>query len=465
MSSAAATAEAVRSGRLKPHDLLDSTLHRVQERDTLNAYVPTDDAPILGKREGLLAGVPVSVKDNLLVQGDLCRCGSRALEGYRAPYTAHVVDQLLKSGASLVGRSNMDEFGMGSTTESSCFGPTLNPWNPSHVPGGSSGGAAASVAAGFTAIALGSSTGGSLRQPAAYCGVVGLKPTYGRLSRRGLMAYASSLDVPGPIAATVNDCALAFRAMMGEDPLDSSQTPGAAFPPIPTQLKGAEGGLRIGVIQEALTAGNHPDINACVMHAASLMEAEGALIQTCSLPELDRSLAAYYVIAPAEASSNLARIDGLRFGPCSEAQTLQDLYRHNRSSGFGREVKRRILMGTYCLSSGYADATYQRALAQRTRLRRHLQELFQEYDALILPTTPDIAPKLGAHADPHQMMLGDIYTVLANLAGIPAISIPCGSSRGLPVGVQMMASHGEEALLLQLAKTLEEKVEFQSLPA
>ena len=316
----------------------------------------------------------------------------------------------------------------------------------------------------MTPIAIGSSTGGSLRQPASYCGVVGLKPTYGRLSRRGLVAYASSLDVPGPIAGSVEDCSLALRAMMGADPLDSSQRPEAELGPISVHLLDRAKGLRVGLISDAISEGNHPDINALVEHSAELLEAAGALVEPCPLPNLDRSLAAYYVIASAEASSNLARIDGLRFGRSSDASTLHELYRNNRSQGFGREVKRRILMGTFCLSTGYAQASYRKALAQRARLQHDLSELFQRYDALLLPTTPDIAPPLGAHTDPHQMMLSDIYTVLANLAGIPAISIPCGLSRGLPVGVQIMASHGQESLLLHLATTLEARLEFPDCP-
>ena len=464
MTDAAVTARQIRQGLLTPEEVLDGALQRIHARRDLNAFVSGEGWTAIGKTQGLLAGVPISIKDNLLVKGALCRCGSRALEGYRAPYTATVVSNILAAGVSLVGRSNMDEFGMGSTTESSCFGPTLNPWRLGHVPGGSSGGAAASVAAGLTPIAIGSSTGGSLRQPASYCGVVGLKPTYGRLSRRGLVAYASSLDVVGPIAATVEDCSLALRAMMGEDPLDSSQRPETDLIPLSGPVEEGAKDLRIGLISDALSEGNHPDINALVNHSAALLESAGAFVEPCSLPDLDRSLAAYYVIASAEASSNLARIDGLRFGPSTAADTLDELYRRNRSQGFGREVKRRILMGTFCLSAGYAHAIYQRALAQQARLQHKLGQLFERYDALVLPTTPDVAPPLGAHTDPHQMMLSDIYTVLANLAGLPAISIPCGLSRGLPVGVQLMASQGQESLLLQLAKTLENRLEFPRCP-
>ena len=461
--SSAALADQVRAGALSPEALVEESTHRIQAHCELNAFVPSDAPPIVGHPSGELAGVPISVKDNFLVKGQICRCGSRALEGYRAPYTAHVVEQLLGAGASLVGRTNMDEFGMGSTTESSCFGPTLNPWNSEHVPGGSSGGAAASVATGLTTIAIGSSTGGSLRQPAAYCGVVGLKPTNGRLSRRGLVAYASSLDVPGVIGTRVGDCALALRAMVGSDPLDSSQLSADHLTPIPAQLHADARGLRIGLIQEALSPDNHPDINAQMENCAALLQSSGAEVERCSLPDLDRSLAAYYVIAPAEASSNLARMDGLRFGPSVESSSLNQLYRRNRSQGFGREVKRRILMGTYCLSAGYIEGTYRRALQQQRQLRAQLEHLFEHYDALMLPTTPDVAPKLGAHADPHQMMLGDIYTVLANLAGIPALSLPCGTSRGLPVGVQLMAAHGHEGLLLSTARALEERLQAPSL--
>ena len=262
----------------------------------------------------------------------------------------------------------------------------------------------------------------------------------------------------------MSDCALALKAMAGNDLLDSSQRKEGTLPQLPAELHAQAQGLKIGLIREALTEGNHTDINTQVQRAAAHLEASGAQVETCSLPELDRALAAYYVIAPAEASSNLARIDGLRFGPSSETDTLAALYRDNRSQGFGKEVKRRILMGTFCLSAGYTEATYRRALLQRSKLDQQLRRLFERYDALLLPTTPDIAPKLGAHMDPHQMMLGDIYTVLANLAGIPAISLPCGTSRGLPVGVQMMAATGEEALLLQLAMALEERIEFPGCP-
>ncbi len=454
MLSVQEVASSTRAGESTPKDHLESAQKRQDAAASLNAFVPTENATRLGKTTGLLAGVPVSIKDNLLLEGSLCSCGSAALRDYRAPYTAHAVERLLDEGATLIGRTNMDEFAMGSTTETSIYGPTLNPWDPERVPGGSSGGAAASVAAGITSIAIGSSTGGSVRQPAAYCGVVGLKPSYGRISRRGLVAYASSLDVIAPIGARVADCEQAYLAMLGDDFLDETQNTSLSTnrPPQKTLSD-----LRIGLLVEGLSPRNHPDINRHVERAAEILRDTGAEVKACHLPDLEQALAAYYVIAPAEASSNLSRFDGIRYGPSLNSKTLSGLYSTTRSSGFGAEVKRRILMGTFCLSAGYADAYYGRALGRQAALRAQLQALFVNFDALLLPTTPDVAPRLGEAEDPLKMMQADIYTVIANLAGIPAISVPTGLSRDLPVGVQFMANHGQEALLLSIAQEIEDK--------
>jgi aspartyl-tRNA(Asn)/glutamyl-tRNA(Gln) amidotransferase subunit A len=399
----------------------------------------------------------VTIKDNLLHKGRPCQCASRILEGYVASTSAHAVDRLEAAGAIVVGRSNMDEFAMGSTTESSCFGPCLNPWDSERVPGGSSGGAAALVAAGFTPIALGSSTGGSVRQPASYCGVVGLKPTYGRVSRRGLVAYASSLDVVAPIGATVEDTALALQAIAGPDPLDETSLTQPVEDYLASSRQPIEG-LRIGVLSEGLSDGNEAGVNHRLQDAALALQQAGALLEEVSLPELSNSLAAYYILAPSEASSNLARFDGIRYGPRAAEQELESLYTGSRTQGFGKEVQRRILLGTFCLSSGYYEAYYGKAKAFQARLSEAVKGLFEHVDLLLLPTAPTTAPRLGAHADPLSMYLSDIYTVSANLCGNPAISVPCGLSKGLPVGAQLIAPHFKEGRLLRAAGAIETAV-------
>jgi aspartyl-tRNA(Asn)/glutamyl-tRNA(Gln) amidotransferase subunit A len=451
------TAQAIALAVNRGHDPLgyaQGALQHAQDLTNLNALIHAETHPECLNSAGILAGVPITLKDNLLHAGRPAQAASNILEGYIAPTNAHIVDGLQAAGAVIIGRSNMDEFAMGSTTETSCYGPCLNPWDLNRVPGGSSGGGAALVAAGLTPIALGSSTGGSVRQPASYCGVVGLKPTYGRVSRRGLIAYASSLDVIAPIGATVADTALALQAMAGHDPLDetASKEPTEDYLSFCTQ--GVEG-LRIGVLTQGLSDGNEPGVNACLAGAAQALRTAGASLSQVSLPELSGALAAYYVLAPAEASSNLSRFDGIRYGPRAPSQNLEDLYIETRSQGFGKEVQRRILLGTFCLSSGYYDAYYRRAKAFQLTLKIAINALFQQVDLLLLPTAPTTAPQLGAHKSSAEMVLEDIYTVCANLCGIPAISVPCGLSQGLPVGAQLMAPAFQEGRLLQAACAIE----------
>jgi aspartyl-tRNA(Asn)/glutamyl-tRNA(Gln) amidotransferase subunit A len=420
----------------------------------LNALIYKESKPECKNTSGLLAGVPITLKDNLLHAGRPAQAASRILEGYTAPTNAHVVKLVEDAGAVIIGRSNMDEFAMGSTTESSCYGPCLNPWDTDRVPGGSSGGAAALVAAGLTPIALGSSTGGSVRQPASYCGVVGLKPSYGSVSRRGLIAYASSLDVVAPIGASVKDVALAFQAIAGPDLLDETSNDR----PPQTRLFETQqrlDGLRIGILEEGLSDGNDNGVNACLQDAAQALKEAGASLSRVSLSSLSESLPAYYILAPSEASSNLSRFDGVRFGPRAPSKNIEEMYTESRTQGFGKEVQRRILMGTFCLSAGYYEAYYGRAKTFQSQLKTAVSRLFQQVDLLLLPTTPTTAPRLGAHSTPEAMYLSDIYTVCANLCGIPAISVPCGLSEGLPVGAQLMAPFFEEDRLFQAAGVIE----------
>lgn len=453
-TTARAIAESVQQGQSSPLGPAQAALLRAQDLSALNALIHTETQPQCRNPSGILAGVPITIKDNLLHTGRPAQAASKILEGYIAPNNAHVVDRMEAAGAVIIGRSNMDEFAMGSTTESSCYGPCHNPWDVQRVPGGSSGGAAALVAAGLTPIALGSSTGGSVRQPASYCGVVGLKPSYGRVSRRGLIAYASSLDVVATIGASVADAALALQAIAGHDPMDetSSEAPTEDYlsycnKPIHS--------LRIGILKEGLSDDNEEGVNACLEDAANALQAAGATLSQVSLSQLSDSLAAYYVLAPAEASSNLSRFDGIRFGPRAESQDLESLYIESRSQGFGKEVQRRILLGTFCLSSGYYDAYYCRAKAFQAKLKTAINTLFQSVDLLLLPTAPTTAPQFGAHKSSAEMVLEDIYTVCANLCGIPAISVPCGLSKGMPVGAQLMAPAFQEGRLLQAASAIE----------
>ena len=406
-----------------------------------------------------LLGVPVALKDNLATRDQPLTCGSRILEHFVPPYDATVVEKLRAAGAVLLGRLNLDEFAMGSSTENSAFGPTRNPWDPARIPGGSSGGSAAAVAAREVPAALGSDTGGSVRQPAAHCGVVGLKPTYGRVSRYGLVAYASSLDQVGVLTRTVRDAATLLGVIAGHDPRDATSLP----EPVPDYAAalgpGDLRGLKLGLPREYRTPGLHPEVRAAVDAAVNQLQALGAEPVEVSLPHTPYALAAYYIIAPAEASANLARFDGVRYGLRVAGADPTEMYQRTRGAGFGPEVKRRILLGTYVLSRGYYDAYYLRAQKVRTLIRRDFLRAFEQVDALVTPTTPGPAFKLGEKvSDPLQMYLEDIFTLSCNLAGLCGISLPCGFTREprLPIGLQLLGPPLGEATLLRIAHAYEQ---------
>ena len=412
-----------------------------------------------GETLGPLAGVPISVKDNLCTRGVETTCSSKILEGWKPPYDATVIEKLKEAGAIIIGKTNLDEFAMGSSTENSAFGPTRNPHNLERVPGGSSGGSAAAVAAGFSPLALGSDTGGSIRQPAALCGVVGVKPTYGRVSRYGLVAFASSLDQVGPFANTVSDAALALEVISGHDPRDSTSIPEKPLD-ISGVLDAGVRGMRIGVIEELSgkgLGGISQDVLSRVEEAIKVLSNAGADVESASVPASVYGLSAYYVIAPAEASSNLARYDGIRFGPRTEAATTAETMTATRTKGFGDEVKRRIMLGTYALSAGYYDAYYGKSQRVRTLIMNDFAKAYEKFDILISPTAPTTAFPLGDKtADPMQMYLQDVCTIPSNLAGHPAMSVPFGSGAdGMPVGIQILAPAMAEREMFQAAKILE----------
>jgi aspartyl-tRNA(Asn)/glutamyl-tRNA(Gln) amidotransferase subunit A len=403
-----------------------------------------------------LAGVPVALKDNLCTEGIPTTCSSKILEGWRPPYTATVVERLLAAGAIPMGKTNLDEFAMGSSTENSAFGPTLNPLDPRRVPGGSSGGSAAAIAAGMTPISLGSDTGGSIRQPAALCGVVGIKPTYGLVSRYGVIAFASSLDQVGPFAANVADAALTLEVIAGHDRMDSTSLPETS-PSLVAHLKDGVAGRRVGYVKE-LVDGSDPDVAAAVAAAVEVLRAQGATIVEMSIPELQLGLSAYYLIAPAEASSNLARYDGVRFGLRVGGDDVAGMNEATRTAGFGAEVKRRIMLGTYALSAGYFDAYYGQALKVRTLTINAFQKAYADVDFLIGATTPSVAFPFGSKTkDPMAMYLNDVFTIPSNLAGDPAVSVPFGRGEAnLPIGVQLLGPGRSEAGLLAAAQVLED---------
>jgi aspartyl-tRNA(Asn)/glutamyl-tRNA(Gln) amidotransferase subunit A len=454
-----------RSGTATPGQVVGEYLDRVERLDPqVRAFltVTRDEALRLaaeadarfkaGTPRGPLDGVPVALKDVLCTRGVATTCGSRILEGFVPPYDATVVARLRAAGAVLLGKLNMDEFAMGSSTEHSAFFTTRNPWDLARVPGGSSGGAAAAVAADLAALSLGTDTGGSIRQPAAFCGVLGMKPTYGRVSRYGLIAFASSLDQIGPFARDAEDAALMLQVIAGPDPMDST----AVDVPVPDYraalAQGIEG-LRIGVPAEYFIDGMDPEVERAVREAIATLEKLGARTEQVSLPHTEYGLAAYYVIAPAEASSNLARYDGVKYGlRVSGARDLIDMYSKTRAAGFGAEVKRRVMLGTYVLSAGYYDAYYGQAQKVRTLVRRDFEKAFERVDLLVAPTTPGVAFKMGEKEDPLQMYLNDIFTIPVNLAGLPGVSIPGGLTRGgLPIGLQLIARAFDEATLLRAA--------------
>ena len=451
-------------------DLTQAVLDAIAARDAdIGAYLTVDaegalaqaraaDAARAGGATGDLLGVPVAIKDIINVTGQPCTCASKILVGYTAPFDATVTAKLRAAGAVFAGRTNMDEFAMGSSNEHSAFKPVRNPVAPDHVPGGSSGGSAAAVAGGMAIAALGTDTGGSIRQPASFCGIVGLKPSYGRVSRFGVTAFASSLDQVGPMTKTVEDAAILLKTLAGADPHDQTALD-RPVPDYPALLEGASAkGLRVGLPKEYFIEGTDPEVMALVRKAARDLEAAGAEIVEVSLPNTEYAVAVYYIVAPAEASANLARFDGVRYGArVKGAAGVGELMEQTRSAGFGPEVKRRIILGTYVLSSGYYDAYYTRALKVRTLIRRDFDEAFAKCDVLLAPTAPTPAPLLGASAqDPLKAYLGDAFTIPANLAGICAISVPCGvTAAGLPVGVQLLGPAFEETRLLRAARAYE----------
>ena len=435
---------------------LAPTLHAflfTRREAALREAAEADARRARGETRSPLDGIPIAIKDNIVQAGEPATCASRILEGYVSPFDATVVARLRAAGAVIVGRTNLDEFAMGSSTENSCAGPTRNPWDPARSPGGSSGGSAAAVAAGIVPLALGSDTGGSIRQPAALCGVVGMKPSYGRVSRYGLVAFASSLDQIGPIGRSAADCALLLDAISGHDPNDSTSLP---EPPLCTRkaLTGDVSGLTLGWLREVDDSpGVASGVLARVREALVELERAGAKLREVSLPHTRHAIAAYYLIATAEASSNLARYDGVRYGRRAAGDgSLTELYERTRSEGFGAEVKRRILLGTYVLSAGYYDAYYKKAQQVRTLLRRDFAAAFEVCDAIVLPTTPETAFRLGEKSsDPLAMYLSDVFTVSANLAGLPGVSVPCGLDAGLPVGLQILGRPLEDASVLRIA--------------
>ena len=452
------TAAEVVERYLSAIDAVDGELHAfvtVLHDDARRAAADVDRRVVAGEDPGPLAGVPVAVKDNLCTRGIATTCSSRILEHWHPPYDATVIERLRRGGAVVVGKTNLDEFAMGSSTEHSAFGPTRNPHDTSRVPGGSSGGSTAAVAAGLAPLALGSETGGSIRQPAALCGVVGLKPTYGTVSRYGLVAFASSLDQIGPIASTVEDCAALFDVIGGHDPLDSTSL---ERPPPRSASAIGDGveGMRVGLVTELLD-GVDPAVAAAVRAAAAILVERGAQVAECSIPELRHGLPAYYILASAEASSNLARYDGVRYGLRVDAETVETMNAATRAAGFGAEVKRRVMLGTYALSAGYYDAYYAQAQKVRTLIVNALATAYHQFDALLGATTPTTAFAIGAKIDdPWAMYLSDVCTVPSNLSGHPALSLPFGGDgAGLPVGVQIMAPALGEAVLFQVAAVLE----------
>ena len=462
-------AEQVKAGEVSAVSVLDAHLAHIEERDgQLNAFnlVTTDHARAqaeavdhrvaTGLEVGPLAGVPVALKDNMCTLDIETTCSSNILKGWRPPYNATVAARLADAGAVLIGKTNLDEFAMGSTTENSAFGPTLNPVDPSVVPGGSSGGSAVAVAANMSPIALGSDTGGSIRLPASFCGVVGVKPTYGRVSRLGLVAYGSSLDQIGPFGRTVADAARVLEVIGGHDPGDSTSIP-EAMPAISEHLSDGVTGFRVGILTEMMGDGIDAEVSARIRSAADALAAAGAEVVEVSVPSISAGLSAYYIVAPAEASSNLSRYDGVRYGNRVDAATTGEMMERTRTAGFGAEVKRRVMLGTYALSAGYYDALYGKALKVRALLRAELEAAYQGVDVLLSPVAPTTAFPLGEKsADPLTMYLTDICTITSNLVGHAAMSVPFGlSSAGLPIGVQIWAPALGEIPMFRTAAVLE----------
>lgn len=464
-------AEKIKHKEISVTEAVQATLEQIHQAEPeIHSYVTLDEEGALkqaaeiqekisrGELEGPLAGVPAAIKDNLCIEGLRTTCSSRILENFEPTYTAEAVLNLQKAGAVILGKTNMDEFAMGSTTETSAFGITRNPWNPKHVPGGSSGGSCAAVAAQECFYALGSDTGGSIRQPAAFCGVTGLKPTYGTVSRYGLIAYGSSLDQIGPVAKDVADCAAVLEVITSYDRKDSTSLNRKDTDFI-SALKKDVKGMKIGIPKDYLGEGLNGEVRESVLAAAKVLEAQGALVEEFDLSLVEYAIPAYYVIACAEASSNLARFDGVKYGYRSqEYEGLHQMYKKSRSEGFGPEVKRRIMLGSFVLSSGYYDAYYLKALRTKALIKQAFDQAFETYDVILGPAAPTTAPEIGKSLeDPLKMYLGDIYTVSVNLAGLPAMTLPCGMDRkGLPIGLQLIGGCFQEKKILQAAYAFEQ---------
>ncbi|MGM0783458.1 MAG: Asp-tRNA(Asn)/Glu-tRNA(Gln) amidotransferase subunit GatA [Pseudomonadota bacterium] len=460
------------SGEFTSHELTQHLLSRIERLDgELNSFITVTpdaalktaelaDAARAAGQAGALTGLPLALKDIFCTQGVKTSAGSRMLDDFVSPYDATVVEKLADAGTVSLGKTNMDEFAMGSSNENSHYGPVKNPWDLTAVPGGSSGGSAAAVAAGLVPAAMGTDTGGSIRQPAAFCGITGLKPTYGRVSRYGMIAYASSLDQAGPLARTAEDCALLLNAIAGHDLRDSTSV-ARGVPDYTAELDAPLAGLKIGLPKEYFGEGLDPTVASTVHEAIKVFETLGASVREVSLPHTHFAIPAYYVIAPAEASSNLSRFDGVRFGHrCDDPKDLIDLYERTRAEGFGEEVKRRILIGTHTLSEGFFDAYYKKAQQVRRLIRQDFLDAFEQVDVLMGPASPTPAFDLGAKSDPVSMYLQDIYTIAVNLAGIPGISVPAGFVDGRPVGLQVLGTHFAEERLLNVAHQFQQATDW-----
>lgn len=467
-------ARGLASGELKSSELTKALLNRIEQHDEkINSFITVTrdnaleaaeaaDAARARGEAGPLTGAPIALKDIFCTKGVLTTCASHMLDNFISPYDATVVERLNAAGTVSLGKTNMDEFAMGSSNENSFFGPVHNPWNLDHVPGGSSGGSAAAVAAGFVPAAMGTDTGGSIRQPASFCGITGLKPTYGRVSRYGIIAYASSLDQAGPLARTAEDCALLMNVIAGHDQRDSTCVT-QEVPDYTVELDKPLKGLRIGLPVEYFGEGLDAGVEKVVRDAIRTYEALGATVVEVSLPHTRLAIPTYYVIAPAEASSNLSRYDGVRFGHrCDDPKDLMDMYLRSRAEGFGEEVKRRILMGTHTLSEGFYDAYYRKAQRVRRLIRQDFIDAFDKVDVLMGPAAPTPAFGIGQQSDPIQMYLGDVYTIAINLAGIPGISVPAGFADGLPVGLQILGPHFGEQRLLNAAHVFQQNTDWHT---
>ena len=439
----------------------ESEIHSFVTIDEEGAYAQAEEIQKkidVGELTGPLAGVPVAVKDNMCIEGQLTTCSSKILSNFKPTYTAEAVENLRKAGAVIIGKTNMDEFAMGSTTETSAYGETKNPWNTGHVPGGSSGGSCAAVAAEECYYALGSDTGGSIRQPSSFCGVTGMKPTYGTVSRYGLIAYGSSLDQIGPVAKDVTDCAALLQTVASYDAKDATSMKRDDYD-FMSALKEDVSDLKIGIPNSYFGEGLDPQVKESILKAADVLKARGAEVEYFDLDLIDYAIPAYYVIASAEASSNLERFDGVKYGfRAKEYEGLHDMYKKSRSEGFGPEVKRRIMLGSFVLSSGYYDAYYLKALRTKALIKKEFDRAFEKYDMILSPAAPSTAPRLGESlSDPLQMYLGDIYTVSVNLAGLPGITVPCGmDDKGLPIGMQLIGDCFSEKKLFRAAYTYEQ---------